>query len=136
MSARPVVGVSAALWEAGRLLLVRRARPPFAGLWSLPGGKIEPGEAARAACLRELAEETGLAAELLGLVDVADIVLREGAAVTAHVTLLVFAARRLSGEARAGGDAADLRWASPAELDALPLAPESRRMGEAARRFF
>lgn len=44
----------------GRLLMIRRGRPPGVGRWSLPGGRVEPGETLHEALVREVAEETGL----------------------------------------------------------------------------
>lgn len=103
--------------EQGRLLLIKRGHPPGAGLWSLPGGRVEPGETDEMALRREMREETGLLVEagaLLGTVrrpapggDVYDI--RDyGATVT-------------GGTLRAGDDAADARWATAGEAAALPL---------------
>ena len=59
-------GASMAVFQNGSILLVRRARPPLAGLWSLPGGKIESGENATEAACREVLEETGIIARIIG----------------------------------------------------------------------
>lgn len=105
---------------AGRLLLVRRAHPPAQGLWSIPGGRVEAGESAEDAVVRELAEETGLEGTVereVGTVEraapgggtyvIRDFVL----SVDSHATPI------------AGDDAADAAWFAPSQLDALPTSP-------------
>lgn len=117
---RPVAAASIACWRGDRVLLVRRGRAPLAGLWSLPGGRIESGETARAAALRELAEETGCTAAIAGLVDVHDILVRDaGGRLAAQFVLTVFAARWTAGEPVAGDDAAAAAWFDAAAIDAL-----------------
>ena len=74
----PRLGVSACVWRDGKVLIARRAKPPLKGVWSLPGGHVEWGEALRDAARRELKEETGIEAELETIVDVADVIRREG----------------------------------------------------------
>ncbi len=86
---------------AAEVLLIRRGRPPMQGAWSLPGGRVEWGETLEAAALRELVEETGVEAELLGLVDVVDGVF----SADVHYVLIDYAARWRSGEPQAGDDA-------------------------------
>ncbi|GAA0237836.1 hypothetical protein GCM10009527_038000 [Actinomadura nitritigenes] len=101
----------------GRLLLVRRGRPPGAGLWSVPGGRVEPGEDDAAAVVRELKEETGLdvvAGALAGSVD------RPGPGGVVY-EIHDYEARAVGGVLRAGDDAADARWVTAAELRELPL---------------
>ncbi|WP_026401310.1 NUDIX hydrolase [Actinomadura rifamycini] len=103
----------------GRLLLVLRGRPPGAGRWSVPGGRVEPGEDDAAAVARELLEETGLrvrAGALVGTVE------RDGPGGVVY-EIHDYAATVLGGTPRAGDDAADVRWAAPAELRDLPLVP-------------
>ena len=113
---KPVAGVSVCVIRDGRVLMVRRARPPWPEVWSLPGGKVELGEPVRAAALRELREETGVAAEIMRLLDVIDIIRREAdGRIVAHYILTVFAARWVSGEPRAADDATEARWVSVAE---------------------
>ena len=104
------------------VLLIERGKPPLTGVWSLPGGRIEPGETATAAALRELAEETGVAAEIIGLIDVHDVIVkgRDGH-LAAHYVLAVYAARWLDGEPRAGDDAKAAAFVAIADLASRPL---------------
>lgn len=121
---RPVAGVSVAVVRDGKVLLVRRANTRAFGLWSLPGGHVELGEPLRKAAVRELAEETGIEAEIERLVDCIDIIARNAeGGVESHYVLTVFAARRVAGEARAASDVSDVRWAAPGDLDRLAMTP-------------
>lgn len=91
-------------FRGGEVLLIRRGRPPREGEWSLPGGKIEPGERAVEAALRELREETGVEARLVGLVDVVDGIFPEAGR---HYVLIDYLAVWMAGEPVAGDDAAE-----------------------------
>ncbi|WP_030173084.1 NUDIX hydrolase [Spirillospora albida] len=104
---------------AGRLLLVRRANPPAAGLWSVPGGRVEPGEDDGAAVARELREETGLEVSIGAFVGTVD---RDGPGGIVY-EIHDYAATVTGGALRAGDDAADARWFAPGELGDLPVAP-------------
>jgi 8-oxo-dGTP diphosphatase len=101
----------------GRLLLIKRGHDPDAGRWSLPGGRIEPGETDQQAVVREIREETGLFVvcdKLIGSV------IREvrGGAI---MDIRDYAATVTGGALSAGDDAADARWVSPSDLPGLPL---------------
>lgn len=105
--------------ETGRLLLVRRGRPPGEGLWSLPGGRVEPGESDADALRRELLEETGLAIRIGRLAGVVD---RPGPDGVTYV-IRDYLATVSGGTLTPGDDAADARWFSPTALRTLPLTP-------------
>jgi 8-oxo-dGTP diphosphatase len=98
--------------DRGRLLLVQRANEPGRGLWSVPGGRVEPGEDDATAVAREMLEETGLViepGELIGNV-------RRGPFSINDYRCIV-----VGGRLRAGDDAADARWCDAAAMAALPL---------------
>jgi 8-oxo-dGTP diphosphatase len=117
----PRCGASAAIFRRREVLLVERAKGPLKGLWSLPGGHIEAGEPARVAALREVREETGVVAELGGLVDIHEVV-RRGAKgrLLAHYLLVVWYGRWVAGEPLAGSDAAAARFVPIDAIDTLP----------------
>jgi 8-oxo-dGTP diphosphatase len=125
-----VLGVGAVIWNAhGEVLLIRRGTRPKLGEWSLPGGRVETGERLEDAVRREVREETGLEIALLGLIDVAELILDAGTADgPAHYVLVDYSALPVSGEALAGSDADAARWVSLTQLDSIPLWDETRRM--------
>ena len=104
--------------------MVRRAHQPAQGTWSLPGGRIEPGETSAEAAAREVTEETGLQVEigeLLTTVQIAGYVVED------------FAATVVGGVLRPGDDACEVRWCAPRDLATLTLSPglrgELRKLG-------
>jgi 8-oxo-dGTP diphosphatase len=105
--------------EAGRLLLVQRRNAPGAGLWSLPGGRVEVGESDASALAREVAEETGLTVEVGALVGE---VVREGPD-GAMFAIRDYACTVRGGRLGAADDATDARWVTAVDLDRLPLVP-------------
>lgn len=133
--ARPLVGVGVVVVQRGRVLLVRRANPPRQGEWSLPGGLQRLGETVFAAAEREVGEETGIRVRILGLVDVVDLIERDGRGrVRYHYTLIDLLAAWSGGEAVAAADAADLAWADPEALSRFRLWSESERIIRLAHR--
>lgn len=134
----PLVGVGAVIIDrAGdrvgdfdekdaRVVLVKRAHPPLQAQWSIPGGVLEVGELVREAAVREAREETGLVVEAGELLGVYDRVLRDAEQrVQYHYVLIDFLCRRISGELRAGSDAAEVRWFRREELPGLKLAEDT-----------
>lgn len=128
---QPCVGV--VCFRGDEVLLIRRGRPPLQGAWSLPGGRIEWGEAAAEAALRELGEETGVTARLLGLVDVVDGLFDPDGPDGRHYVLIDYAARWLAGEPRAGDDAAEAAFHPLATVEELGLWDETLRIIRQAR---
>ena len=113
----PIVGVGAIVFDAaGRVLLVERGKPPSLGLWSVPGGKLEPRETLAQAVAREVREETGLVVEVGTLACVL-----ERMAEDHHFVLLDYFARVTGGQLAAASDARAARFVDPDELQALPL---------------
>lgn len=142
---RPIVGVGVVVLKDDTVLMIRRGKPPRAGQWSIPGGKQKLGETWRATAVREVAEETGVEIEVIGLVDVVDAIVRDGdklepgthpdpaaaapsKPVRYHYTLVDCAALWTGGEVQAGSDAAHAQWWPLDRLDELPLWSETVRI--------
>lgn len=103
--------------DLDRVLLVLRGREPAKGRWSVPGGKVEPGESLTEAAVREAYEETGLCVEIGARLWVVDIPAGEGRVFEVHD----FAATVVGGEVTPGDDADDARWFGGDEIDRVPL---------------
>ena len=118
MASRRIPCVGAVIKDsAGRLLLIRRGHEPGAGLWSLPGGRIEPGETDQQAGIREVLEETGLRVDCGRLLGTAELPGPDGAVIHVGDYLAVVT----GGDLAAGDDADDARWVTAADMEGLPL---------------
>ena len=122
----PRCGASAAILRAGaggtEVLLMQRSKGAFTGLWSLPGGHIEPGEKARDAARREVREETLVEVEILGLLDVHDVISQgTDGELASHYVLAVYHGRWLAGVPAAASDSLASRFFRFAELTTLPM---------------
>jgi 8-oxo-dGTP diphosphatase len=103
--------------DHGRLLLVLRGNDPGRGQWSVPGGRVEPGEADEAAVRREIAEETELSVTVGALCGVV-----ERPAPTGVYVIHDYFCTPAGGRAQAASDAADVRWVDPTEFARLDRA--------------
>jgi 8-oxo-dGTP diphosphatase len=122
----PVPAVGVVCLRGREVLLIRRGKPPRLGEWSLPGGRIETGERAAEAALRELKEETGVQAELAGLLDVVDGLFPGDP--PRHYVLIDYAAHWIAGEPVAGDDAAEAAFHSLDAIEGLVSWSETRRI--------
>jgi 8-oxo-dGTP diphosphatase len=114
---RPIVAVLAVVLRSQRALIVSRANPPNQGRWGFPGGVLELGETVAEGAMRELMEETGVAAEPAGTLTVLDAIDRDkDGRVRYHYTLIALRGIWRSGEGVAGDDAGAVQWASRDEI--------------------
>jgi mutator protein MutT len=119
---RPVLAASVAVLREGRILLAMRGKPPSEGLFSLPGGKVEIGETLAEAALRELREEVGVEAKLIGLIAPVEFIERdEKGHIRHHVVIAAHAARWVSGEPQTGPEAKEIRWVTERDIADLPM---------------
>ena len=127
----PQLAVSAAIFRDDRILLVRRARSPAKGFYSLPGGRVEFGETLHAALHREVDEETGLKIDIIGLAGWREVV--PGAAGGGHYLIMSFAARWRAGEPVLNDELDDFKWLAPDALGDLKVTGGLREVIQAAR---
>jgi len=124
---RPAVG--AVVFKNGRVLLVRRGRPPGQGTWAIPGGSVQLGETLRAAAEREIFEETGVVIQAREPVAAFDTIQRDdGGRIEYHYVVVDLSADYVSGTPKAGDDADEARWVAAEELGWLPIHPATRRL--------
>jgi ADP-ribose pyrophosphatase YjhB (NUDIX family) len=117
---RPFLAVSAAIFRCGQVLLVKRARPPATGVYTLPGGVVEAGETLRDAVMREVMEETSLTVDPVALAGHRDVVVRdEEGRVHRHFVVLPFAARWVAGEFSPSEELAEGYWVNPRDIAGL-----------------
>jgi 8-oxo-dGTP diphosphatase len=117
---RPYLAVSAAIFRDGRVLIVRRARAPAKGIYTLPGGGVELGETLEQAVIREIREETALDIEPVELVGFRQAIARDaGGRVERHFVILPFAARYVAGEVSLNEELSEAHWLDPAVLGEL-----------------
>jgi ADP-ribose pyrophosphatase YjhB (NUDIX family) len=115
----PRLAVSAAIFREGKILLVRRARAPARGVYTLPGGRVEFGETLIEALTREIAEETQLTIEIAGLAGWREALPAQASG--GHFVILPFAARWISGEPVLNDELDDAQWRVPGTLSDLRL---------------
>ena len=140
---RPTIAVSIAVFrDDGKVLIATRTKPPAAGVWSLPGGRLEPGETLEAGALRELHEEVSVEAEVIGFNrHVESIGQDNNGLLTHHFVVASFVGRWKAGEAQIGPEAGEVRWIDPDALGGLAVTHElgsvlrsAQKIWEASRR--
>ncbi len=123
----PVVGVGALVYRGGRVLLVKRANEPGAGLWSLPGGVVKLGEPLLRAAVRELEEETGVRGRPLGVVNIDEaVVVDDGGRIRYNYVLVTVLVEYLEGEPRPMSDAVDAGFFTVKEVLSMDLTESTR----------
>jgi 8-oxo-dGTP diphosphatase len=127
----PQLAVSAAIIRGDRILLVRRARSPAKGFYSLPGGRVEFGESLHAALHREVDEETALKISIVDLAGWREVL--PGTSGGGHYLIMSFAARWISGEPVLNDELDDFRWLAPDSLGDLKLTDGLVQMIQSAR---
>src|SRR3979411_211971 len=128
----PQLAVSAAIFRDGKILLVRRARSPAKGFYSLPGGRVEFGETLHAALHREVDEETALKIDIVGLAGWREVV--PSVSGGGHYLIMSFAARWTAGEPVLNDELDDFRWLPPDALGALKATGGLQEVIQSARR--
>lgn len=131
---RPILAASVAVFREGRVLVGRRARAPLAGHFSLPGGAVELGETLVEAARRELFEEVGVEAEIIGFNRHVEPIVREGGRVRAHYVIASFVGRWTRGEARISKEIDAVAWIEPGASANLVTTPELGEILESAAR--
>jgi len=123
------VAVGVVVWKDDEVLLIRRAKPPRRGEWSIPGGAQELGETVKDTATREVREETGLDVTVTDLIEVVDFIERDDTGrVSYHYTLVDWSAEWRNGEALPSDDVSEIMWVDPAELESYGIWSETVRI--------
>ena len=118
---RPILAASLAVFRDGKVLIASRTAPPAQALFSLPGGVVEIGETLQDAALREVMEEVGVAAEIVGFVDHAEVIQRDSdGRIKRHFVITCFAGRWISGEGHTSAEAGAVLWVDPDAMGSIP----------------
>jgi 8-oxo-dGTP diphosphatase len=128
----PQLAVSAAVFRDGKILLVRRARSPGQGFYSLPGGRVEFGESLHTALHREVDEETGLKIEIIGLAGWREVL--PGTTGGGHYLIMSFASRWIGNEPVLSDEHDDFKWLAPDSLGDLGVTEGLQEIIASARR--
>ena len=135
--AYPLLAASIAVFRDGKALIATRTKAPGAGVWSLPGGLVETGETLEEAALRELMEEVGVEARIVGFNRHVQRVDRDDAGrVRHHFVVASFVGAWVAGEPTTGPEAGEVRWVDPHDLDGLPTTPHLGRILARAAEIF
>jgi 8-oxo-dGTP diphosphatase len=130
----PQLAVSAAIFRDGRILLVRRARSPGKGFYSLPGGRVEFGESLYAALHREVDEETALKIEIVDLAGWREVLPGTGGGGGGHYVIMSFAARWIAGEPVLNDEHDDFKWLAPEAIGDVRVTGGLQEVIQSARR--
>lgn len=127
--ARPYLAASICVLREGRVLLATRTSPPMNALYTLPGGLVETGETLAEAAMRELHEEVGVKARVIGFVEPIEVIQHDDEGrVRAHYVICAHVARWVAGEPQPGPEAGAVLWVDPHQLDDLPTTPHLARI--------
>lgn len=130
---RPQLAVSAVIFRDGKVLLLKRAKSPGHGFWSLPGGRVEFGESLHVALAREVDEEASLKIEIIALAGWREVLPSSGGS-GGHYLIMSFAARWGANDVRLNEEHDDFQWVEPGQFGDLKLTGGLGEVVEAARR--
>jgi 8-oxo-dGTP diphosphatase len=132
----PLVAVGAVVFKNNCVLLIRRGQAPSEDLWAIPGGSVEIGETLQQAAEREILEETGVKIRAGKPIYTFDVIDRDqNGKIRFHYVIVDLVAEYVSGQPAAGDDAADARWISARELNALEVSPPTLKLLKTSFRF-
>ena len=126
---RPIVGVGVLIHKNGRIIIVKRAAQPDAGLWSIPGGIVELGELVADAAIREVREETGLLVEVVKVLSVVDKIVKDkDSRIKYHFVIIDYLAKYKGGELKASDDAIEAKWINVEDISQYQLSPTLKKL--------